>query len=190
MFIVPRPAGKCGCWTLEWRTSWWADGPMPAAGQLAQFLYGRALTPTTPAPSCCAVRWSTCAAMSTRSGMLLYELLCGARAYQLKAATSMGLLGRAAVAGDPAHQRAHRTGGGRGARGQRACAEARVARGSGRHHSQGAGCGAGRTLRQCGRDGGGSALELAGKPVSGTPVAHSEPECSADGCAPGRAHAG
>jgi len=76
------------------------DQTDPAAGQLTG-LYGRALTPDYASPE--LLRGD---AVDVRSdiyslGMLLYELLCGARAYQLKSAAGLGLLGWAAVAVAP-----------------------------------------------------------------------------------------
>jgi serine/threonine protein kinase/Tfp pilus assembly protein PilF len=63
--------------------------------------YGRALTPDYASPE--LLRGD---AVDVRSdvyslGMLLYELLCGARAYRLKAAAGAGLLGQAAAAVEP-----------------------------------------------------------------------------------------
>jgi len=68
----------------------------PRAGQLTR-LYGRALTPDYASPE--LLRGDV---VDVRSdvyslGMLLYELLSGARANQPKAAAATGLLGRAAV---------------------------------------------------------------------------------------------
>src|ERR1700733_14111504 len=72
----------------------------PAAGQLTG-LYGRALTPDYASPE--LLRGD---AVDERSdvyslGMLLFELLSGVRAYELKEAAAAGLLGRAASAVEP-----------------------------------------------------------------------------------------
>ena len=71
-----------------------------AAGQLTG-LYGRALTPDYSSPELLRGEVVDVRSDVYSLGMLLYELLCGARAYQLKAAASMGLLGRAALAVEP-----------------------------------------------------------------------------------------